>query len=867
MFTWLKKTPPTSPEKPRATVAAVSANGSATQAGLPDKSATYKNLGDKHLGEGKLKDAAESYRQAIAINPNFAEAYNNLGNTLREQELYGDAEHCFKRAVLIKPELANAYFNLGYMLKEQGRLNEAIENFNKGLKFKPDVAIIYRDLGYALFQSGQHEAAKQVITKGLALNPDFADFHSFMGNIHWHENELDEAVVCYQRALSIQPDYAEVHSNLGKVFQVQGRPDQATACFRKALEINPDSPYLHHDLGMAYQKQGAIDNAMDCYRKALVLKPDFVDAHNNMGGIFNNQGKPNDAIACYKKALAIKPDSAEVNFNLGLVSKTYGKLDDATVYYHKALELNPDFADAYCNLGNVFFEQGKLDQALACFRKALAIKPDSANVCYGLGAVLGAQQKNREAVACFRRTLELEPGHFTARTLMLYQLQHMCEWEYLEANIIAVRRAVLDATETGKNLLSPLAFLAIPGATAAEQKLCAERWVQGEFAALVSLREKMGFRFNRSPDKRISIGYISADFRQHPVSFLMAEVFELHDRGRFHITAYSYGPDDGSTMRNRLKDDFDNFVDIRDASYEEAAKKIYSNHIDILVDLTGHTQDSRSGILALRPAPIQVNYLGYPGTMGADFIDYLIADRFTIPAEKRQHYTEKVVWMPDCFQANDRTRPKPSSPSRMDCGLPDESVVFCCFNQTVKITPEMFDVWCRLLSTVPGSILWLPASNQHVEGNLRREAESRGIKAGRLIMAPLLHREEHLARLQCADLFLDTLPFNAGTTCSDALWMGLPVVTCAGDAFASRMAGSLLTAIGVPELITYNLEDYYQLALDLATDRKKLEAIRSKIIANRDTTPLFDSERFTRNLEQAYIQMINEYSSKTAAPF
>jgi len=833
MLNWLKTLYPPPQKMPCETAVAGSSNVPARQTAVLDKSTAYKNLGDKYLEEGKLDGAEESYRQAIAINPNFAEAYNNLGNALREQKRYGEAEYCFKQAISKKPELSNAYFNLGYILQEQGRLNETIENFTKGLKFKPDAEIIYRDLSYALFQLGQHEAARQIIAKGLALNPGFADFHFFLGNMHWHENELDKAVVCYQQALSIQPDYADIHSNLGKVFQAQGRLDEAIACFRKAL----------------------------------ALKPDFAETYVNLGNILMEQAKPIEAIACYQQALVIKPDAAEVYYNLGLTSKTYGKYSDAIAYYQKAAELKPDFADAYCNLGNVFFEQGKPDEALVCYRKALAIKPHFANAWYGMGVTHVAQQKNLEAVACFRQTLALESDHFTARTQMLYQLQHMCEWGDLEENIIAVRQKVLESLTTSKNLLSPLAFLAIPGATAEEQKLCAERWTQGKFEALFSLHKKMGFKFNRTPDKRISIGYISADFRQHPVSFLMAEVFELHDRNRFHITAYSYGPDDGSAMRKRLKKAFDNFVDIRDDSYEEAARKIHADHIEILVDLTGHTQDSRSGILALRPAPIQVNYLGYPGTMGADFIDYMIADRFTIPPEKQQHYTEKVVWMPDCFQANDRARPRPASPSRKDCGLPEAGVVFCCFNQTAKITPEMFDIWCRLLRAVPGSILWLPACNPQAEGNLRREAENRGVEAGRLIMAPLLHREEHLTRLQCADLFLDTLPFNAGTTCSDALWMGLPVVTCAGDAFASRMAGSLLTAIGVPELITYSLDDYYNLALDLSTDRKKLEAIRSKIIANRDTTPLFDSVRFTRNLEKAYTQMLEEYSKKSAPSF
>jgi protein O-GlcNAc transferase len=339
----------------------------------------------------------------------------------------------------------------------------------------------------------------------------------------------------------------------------------------------------------------------------------------------------------------------------------------------------------------------------------------------------------------------------------------------------------------------------------------------------------------------------------------MAEIFELHDRSHFKIFAYAYDTDESCAMRERLESAFDNFFDISDFTYEQAAKKIYDDHVDILVDLTGHTQNNRCGILALRPAPIQASYLGYPGTMGADFFDYLIADYFTIPAEMSQHYTEKIARMPGCFQANDSTRPRPASPTRTDCGLPNEAIVFCCFNQTLKITPEIFDIWCRILTAVPGSILWIPASNPQVEENLRQEAKIRGVTSRQLVMAPLLPREEHLARMQCADLFLDTLPYNAGTTCSDALWMGLPVITCAGDSFVSRMAGSLLMSIGAPELITYNLDDYYHLAIDLATDRQKLEAIRNKITLNRDAAPLFDSTLFTRNLEKMYIQMMDNY--------
>lgn len=373
----------------------------------------------------------------------------------------------------------------------------------------------------------------------------------------------------------------------------------------------------------------------------------------------------------------------------------------------------------------------------------------------------------------------------------------------------------------------------------------------------------MGFEFRREPKPKIHVGYFSADFRNHPVAYLMAEIFELHDRDRFQVTAYSYGPNDVGEMRKRLEKAFDHFVDIRDLTHENAARKIYEDHVDILVDLTGYTQHTRSGILALRPAPVQVGYLGYLGTMGADFMDYIIADPFLIPPEHKKYYSEKVAYLPS-YQANDRRCAIAETPTRTACGLPEEGVVFCCFNQTYKILSDVFDVWMRLLKAVPDSVFWVYVSYPYAIDNLRREAQARGVSPERLIFAESLPLDKHLARLKCANLFLDTLPYNAGTTASNALWAGLPVITCAGETFSSRMAGSLLIAMGVPELITCNLEDYYALALDLATDRKKYETIRNKIIANRESAPLFDSARFTHDLEAAYMQMWDEYVGSPA---
>ena len=511
------------------------------------------------------------------------------------------------------------------------------------------------------------------------------------------------------------------------------------------------------------------------------------------------------------------------------------------------------------NLDISLSEQSQLDEGVAHYRKILAGKHDNTDALFNLALIDEGRGNENEAIAGFRRVIALDPRHHGAQLRLAHMLQMRCEWRGLDAMILNVRQAVHQNFSTRQeDFLSAFAFLGLPGATAAEQKLCAQRYARLEFQppSLDAFRASLGFDFNRPRGDRIRIGYLSADFRRHPVAQLMVETFEQHDRKHFHITAYAYGRDDGSEMRRRLERTFDDFVDVREFTLEATARKIYEDRIDILVDLTGYTRDTRSAVLALRPAPIQVNFLGYPGTMGADFVDYIIADNFVIPPELEQHYSEKVMRMPDCFLPNNGGGARPAPASREEFGLPEDGVVFCCFNQPFKITQAFFDVWCRLLREVPGSVLWLSGRNAVATENLKREAAARGIGAERLVFATtFLSEEKHLARMRCADLFLDTSPYNAHTTCSEALAMGLPVVTCAGDTFASRVAGSMLTAIGAPELVSYSLDAYYQLALDLATHPDKLDVLRRKIIASRDSATWFDRARFTRNLEQCYTRM------------
>jgi protein O-GlcNAc transferase len=713
----------------------------------------------------------------------------------------------------------------------------------------------------------QEEAGKSTLSspqvKSAPVHVDENDRLTALGNIYLEEGKYQEASDCYLQAIDNNPHDANAHSGIGLIYLQQNLPQEAMAHFAKALETNPQLASAQYFLGTIFQKQGKYDEAIDHYRKALELKADVEVVYRDLGFVLYQTGLYSEAKEILKQGLALNPDFAEFHAFLGNIYYQEKSLDNAINHYQKALSAQPGYLGIYLNMGKAFREQGKKNEAVSCYQQALAIKPDYIEALYDMAVVL-AYKKNDEALSCLRKMLEINPRHFAAKVEFLHGLLHRCDWEGMDTAIKDIKNQVFDVQATDDPLPPPFVFFNLPGITLAEQRRIAENWAEHEYLNLSRLHWQPDRAKKPAQDNRIRIGYLSSDFQEHPVAYLMAGIFELHDRNRFHITAYSCGQDDGGRMRKRLERAFDKFTDVSKDSILDAAKKISRDSIDILVDLTGYTANTKSGVLALRPAPVQVNYLGFPGTMGAEFVDYLIADEFIIPLGLKKHYVEEVVWLPDSYMPRDDGQARLATPARIDHGLPDSGTVFCCFNQLYKITPEIFKIWCRLLSAIPNSVLWLPSGNHTVKANLCREAENHGIAANRLIFAPKLNKhEEHLARLQCADLFLDTTPYNAHSTCSDALWMGLPVITLAGETFPSRVAGSLLTAIGVPELVTYNLDDYYSLALDLATNETKLGNIRLRILSNRETAPLFNSRKFTRSIEAVYLRMYEIENKKS----
>ena len=771
----------------------------------------------------------------------------NSGIQYYQSGKLSEAEACFQEVLQWQPDNPDAWHLLGVIAFRQKQYTKAIERIERAIELKPDFPTFHNNIGNALKAKGKLEEAIASYRHALQLNPDYPDVHNNLGNALKEQGKLEEALISYHRALQLNPDYPEAHYNLGIALREQGKLEEAITSYQRALQLNPDYPDAHNDLGLSFQEQGTLEEAISSYQRAIQLNPDYPDAHNNLGIAFKEQGKLEEAISSYLRALQLKHNYYQAHNNLGNALKEQGKLEEAISSYLRALQLKPDYYQAHNNLGIALQEQGKLEEALASYQRALQLNPDYHQTHYNLGNALQEQGKLEEALSSYQRALQLNPDDLLVLQQYVWVRRLICDWD----NLDPYEKSSIAGARSGKSTFPPFVMLAVTDDPVIQLAAARNYWTNNIGHSLPPLWNGQQY----SHDK-IRLAYLSADFHQHATAYLMAELFELHDRSRFELCAISFGPDRDGPMRQRLVRAFDRFIDVRHLSHLEAAQQIRYLEIDIAVDLKGHTEDSRPQILAHRPAPIQVNYLGYPGTIGADCIDYILVDPFIVPPDQQPHFTEKLVHLPESYQVNDRQRPiADSTPSREDCGLPPQGFVFCSFNNSYKLTPAVFDVWMRLLAAVPDSVLWLLGSNSSMEDNLRREVQARGVNPDRLIFAPKQNLPEHLARHRLADLFLDNWPCNAHTTTSDALWAGLPVLTCAGRSFASRVAGSLLHAIGLPELVTDTLQDYEALALKFATEPDRLRQIKQKLQRNRLTMPLFDGDRFRRHIEAAYTEM------------
>jgi len=640
-------------------------------------------------------------------------------------------------------------------------------------------------------------------------------------------------------------DLAQLYA-LAVAQQQAGQLEAAIGTYQCCLALNSRLPEVHNNLGTVLDRSGRLEEAVASFRRALALDPAYVRPLINLGRVLRLQGRGTEALGCLEKALELSPDNPLALTNLGFTLIDLGRSREASDALRRALAVDPMLAEAHHGLGRAQLEQGDALAARDSLRRAIELKADLAVEAYALLATsLLVLQQLPEALAVCERLLERRPEDPDALAVRLNCALGMCDWEKIESTLMRIR-----SLSGGTANARPFLLLGVSDDPA--EHLAAART---RAAAAMRGRVELSPRPPRHRDK-IRVAYVSGDFGAHATSYLIAELFELHDRSAFEVYGVSFGPDDSSALRRRVLGAFDGCLEGADRSDAEIAAWLREREIDIAVDLKGYTAFCRPGIFAYRPASVQVSYLGYPGTMGAPFIDYIIADGHVLPEAEQSFYTERIVYLPDSYQVNDRQRRViEQTPTRAQAGLPEDGFVFCCFNNSWKITAPVFDVWMRVLSGVPGSVLWLLEDNPWAAENLRRAAADRGVRPERLVFAPRAASELHLPRHRLADLLLDTLPYNAHTTASDALWTGLPVLTCAGRTFAARVAASLLSAAGLSELVTSSLEDYAALAMQLAQSPQRLAALRARLTSGRQALPLFDTPRLCRHLEAAYRRM------------
>ena len=665
------------------------------------------------------------------------------------------------------------------------------------------------------------------------------------------QGRLVEAEAAYALVLEQRPQNFYALHYLGLLVLHGGQVERGVELLQRAVAVDPKVAPTHLQLGFGLEQLMRFAEAVTSYDRAIALQPNVPEAYYNRGNALMDLDRLADAVASYDKAIALKRDYAEAYNNRGLALVRLRQFDDAIASYDKVIALTPGFADAHYNRANALDWLGRFDEALASFAQAIALEPGSAEAYNNRGNILLRLNRYDEALASYDKAIALNPNLEEVAGARFLAKMRFCDWRDFAADSAHLVASV----RSGKISTPPFAFLGVPSSPE-DQFRCARDWSSARYPSPAT------WQGERHDHARIRLAYLSADYRAHPVAHLVAELFETHDRSRFEVVGVSFSSDDGSAIRTRIAAGFDEFHDVAGKTDREIADLLRDRQIDIAIDLMGYTQGMRPGVFALRPAPIQVNYLGYPGTMGTLFIDYIIADKIVVPVEQQPFYAEKIVQLPHCYQANDTKREiAATAPTRREAGLPERGFVFCCFNGTYKITPDIFDVWMRLLKQVDGSVLWLFEETAMASANLRREAVARGVAAERLIFAQRVALPDHLARHRLADLFLDTLPYNAHTTASDALWAGLPIVTCVGSTFPGRVAASLLNAIGLQALVTATRDDYERLAGELATDPEKLAGIRQTLAANRLTRPLFDTALYARHIEAAYTAMVERYKA------
>jgi len=734
----------------------------------------------------------------------------------------------------------------------QQRYDEVFELSKKLITQHPRSVTLWNLLGAASKNLGRIDESIRSFKKVIELNPKYPDGHNNLGVVLQEKGDLDESIKCFNKAMFLKPNYSQAYNNAGIVYQKKGKLSLAAKYTKKAIFFNPNYVEAYNNLATINQDQGKLNQAIKYFNKAISLNPNYSEAYYNLGLAFSKLNEFDSAIQSYNKALSLKPNYPEVYNSLATIISQKGKLDEAIKLFNSAILLRPNYSEAFFNIGIVFKKQNKLNEALDSYQKAINFKPSYFESFYNIAIIFQEQGKLHKAIDYYDKALLVRPDYDKAQAQKLHQKAQMCDWKTIQKD-----KELFFKLGTNNNHIPPFTMLSFedePRNHYLRSKLYAKKKY---------LQKQIPFKkINKiSKNERIRIGYFSSDLQNHATMYLASKIFENYNKEKFKIYVYSFGKClENDEVREKLKNSVDVFRDVLDLSDKDIAMLARADKIDIAIDLKGYTKNSRTGIFAYRAAPIQINFLGYPGTMGANFFDYIIADLTLIPKTKKKFYSEEVIYMPHTYQPTSHSSIISNKIfTKSEMNLPKNSFVFCCFNNSYKISPNEFSIWMRILGRVENSVLWLIETNKWAKINLWNEAKSHGIASKRLIFANQIPHSDHLARLKLADLFLDTFNVNAHTTTSDALWAGIPVITKIGNGFAARVAASILGAVGLPELVVQNEKEYENLILEIANSPKKLIKIKETLSRNRLSKPLFNSEMYISHLEDAYKQVFENY--------
>ena len=697
---------------------------------------------------------------------------------------------------------------------------------------------------YNYLVKGNLNKAKKITEYYLTKNPKDLNALQILSAVFFQSKDFENAKLVLERLIEINPSNAQIHNNYALTLFNLSEFDNALECLNKAIKIDQNYAEAYYNRGNVFLKLQKKESALKSFDHAIKLKPDYKIALNNRGNLLKDIGKLDEALISYLRAIKVKPINPEEINNCGNIYFEMERYSEALNYFSTAIKINPNFYQAHYNLGKVLNKIGNKDKAIESYKNSIQLNNKFVNSFFNLGSIYLEQKNYSEALNCFEKVLDVKPDQDFLLGNIFYTNSSLCDWSSFEA----IKEELENKIRDNQKVCLPFHSLALTDSPEI-QKIASETYFKSQFQGIS--REKFcNFKYD---NKKIKVAYYSSDFHSHATMYLIANLFELHDKNKFEIIGFSYGRSPKDEMNTRANSAFDHFFDVSEKTDKEIAKFSRNLKIDIAVDLKGYTRDNRFGIFVERCSPIQVSYLGYPGTLGSNCIDYLIADKTIIPKASQKFYSEKIIYMPDTYQVNDPTiKIDYKNLKKSNYGLPENKFIFCSFNQNYKITPSVYNIWIKILKETKDSIIWILIENNKSRDNLLEKLRSSQIDRDRLIFTEKLPHKDHLCRLKLADLFLDTFPCNAHTTASDALRSGVPVLTYKGKTFASRVAASLNYSFGLSDLVAKDDKEYLDLATEIGNNSEKLLHFKKLVNENFDKKPLFDTKSFTKNLEKAF---------------